>query len=385
MYNPINSAIVAAEIVSAVVMMIVAYAVLIDKTKTLSQKFFLGCVLSVFVILISDALSYVFDGYVENTAALYAINFTTIIIGDILMVFFGLYIMAMINEKKKVNNILIYIVLAIAIIDFLFEIYSCSVHLAFDVVDGFFQAGPLYDIPFIVQLAVMALCMVFLIINIKVLGKKTLFFFVLYYFFPTIAVFIILYDPNLSFICTSIAISFLVIYIGIEKESKDILMAKLLRTDTLTGLSNRNLYEERVLFYKNSEVVSNLGVIFCDVNGLKYVNDNFGHAKGDQLIIKFGNILKNHFTLYEVFRISGDEFIVLVNGQSDKMFANLYKELREDIARENSIASCGQSFGMDKDIYSLIASAEKNMYDDKYAYYEKHGNNRRRNRSDDNK
>lgn len=301
------------------------------------------------------------------------------------MVFFGLYIMAMINEKKKVNNVLIYIVLAIAILDFIFEIYSCASHLAFDVVNGYFIAGPLYDIPFIVQLAVMALCMVFLIVNIKVLGKKTLFFFVLYYFFPTIAVFIILYDPNLSFICTSIAISFLVIYIGIEKESKDILMANLLRTDILTGLSNRNLYEERVLFYKKNETISNLGVIFCDVNGLKYVNDNFGHAKGDQLIIKFGNILKNHFTLYEVFRISGDEFIVLVNNQSEKMFNNIYKELREDIAKENNIASCGQSFGINKDIYSLIASAEKNMYDDKYAYYEKHGNNRRRNRIEDKK
>lgn len=78
----------------------------------------------------------------------------------------------------------------------------------------------------------------------------------------------------------------------------------------LTGLLNRRAYDNACkMLIGNCQV----GVIFCDVNSLKYTNDIFGHEAGDKLIKSFASILKNSFRNDETFRISGDEFVILLS------------------------------------------------------------------------
>ena len=78
----------------------------------------------------------------------------------------------------------------------------------------------------------------------------------------------------------------------------------------LTGLLNRRAYDNTCkMLIGNCQV----GVIFCDVNSLKYTNDIFGHEAGDKLIKSFASILKNSFRNDETFRISGDEFVILLS------------------------------------------------------------------------
>ena len=94
-------------------------------------------------------------------------------------------------------------------------------------------------------------------------------------------------------------------------------------TDALTGAGSKNAYNEReadinqlIADYDMQE----LAVVVCDINGLKYVNDTQGHAAGDQLIKDAYALICEHFPQGEVFRVGGDEFVVLLQGEG---FASL--------------------------------------------------------------
>lgn len=82
--------------------------------------------------------------------------------------------------------------------------------------------------------------------------------------------------------------------------------------DVLTKIYNRRYYEEK-LKSLNTRDKHPLSLILCDVNGLKLINDTFGHQKGDELLIKTAEILKDNIRETDfVSRIGGDEFVVIL-------------------------------------------------------------------------
>lgn len=82
--------------------------------------------------------------------------------------------------------------------------------------------------------------------------------------------------------------------------------------DALTGLGNRRYYDE-TLKKMNHEQVTPVSVILCDVNGLKMMNDAFGHDAGDELLIQVARELQSSFGHDGyVFRVGGDEFVALL-------------------------------------------------------------------------
>ena len=102
-----------------------------------------------------------------------------------------------------------------------------------------------------------------------------------------------------------------------EAEIKD----KLAHVDGLTGLYNRlafNETEEEIRNQNSGKYV----VIQFDINFLKKVNDNYGHAEGDRYIISAANIISDSFADYgKCFRIGGDEFFAILEGEkSDEDF-----------------------------------------------------------------
>ncbi|GAU77665.1 HD domain-containing phosphohydrolase [Fusibacter sp. 3D3] len=82
--------------------------------------------------------------------------------------------------------------------------------------------------------------------------------------------------------------------------------------DTLTGLYNRAYFDQTIIAYRDDED-KNVSIIIGDVNGLKMVNDAFGHKLGDELLIQVAAILKSVF--YDpkdvIARLSGDEFAII--------------------------------------------------------------------------
>ncbi len=148
-------------------------------------------------------------------------------------------------------------------------------------------------------------------------------------------------------------------------------------SDQLTKFGNRYAMNEHINNIPDGESV---GVVFCDVTGLKRVNDTKGHKAGDQLIIRACESLRRVFSDYELFRIGGDEFLALCPAISEEALNKKVEALKKDI-RENSIimaiGSVWQKEGK-KNIDLLLSESERLMYEDKSAYYKTAGIDRRR-------
>jgi diguanylate cyclase (GGDEF)-like protein/PAS domain S-box-containing protein/putative nucleotidyltransferase with HDIG domain len=139
--------------------------------------------------------------------------------------------------------------------------------------------------------------------------------------------------------------------------------------DHLTGLYNRRFFEAEL---NRLDVQRNLPmtVIVGDVNGLKLINDSFGHAKGDELLAKVGEILKSQFREDEIIaRLSGDEFAIVLpktnSGSADLILERLRRAMsNEKIADLQLSVSFGYGVKEFKDqmITAILKKAEDMMY-----------------------
>ena len=143
-------------------------------------------------------------------------------------------------------------------------------------------------------------------------------------------------------------------------------------TDILTGAKNRTYFEEVEKRYSEEGKLP-LGVIMGDANGLKLVNDTFGHRQGDKLLKDITEVLKNvSKNVGEVFRIGGDEFVILVPEASLKQCEELILEIEEKCNQyKNDLFNISISLGAavkydaKKDIYEVIKEAEDKVYRNK--------------------
>lgn len=158
----------------------------------------------------------------------------------------------------------------------------------------------------------------------------------------------------------------------IEKKQKQDEIRYLSFHDQLTGLYNRRFYEEELMRLDTPRNWP-LSIILGDINGLKLINDSFGHAAGDELIIKAGEAIKKGCRSDDVIsRIGGDEFVVLLP-QTEAL------EVAETIKRITALATAEQvrtlavsvAFGFgtkvnaDQNVKEIFKEAEDQMYHNK--------------------
>lgn len=138
--------------------------------------------------------------------------------------------------------------------------------------------------------------------------------------------------------------------------------------DELTGALNRHAFYDAK---KNIIINNSLAVVFCDVTGLKVTNDYYGHEAGDKLITHWYNILDDVFSQFNIYRIGGDEFVILCPDIDKRHFSLLINNLSHKIRNDKNNLSVGYSWTDEKNIAidKLISEADKNMYQDKEAYY----------------
>lgn len=114
-------------------------------------------------------------------------------------------------------------------------------------------------------------------------------------------------------VLVAIALLGFIIYLIIKKsnQTKEILLSASM--DAMTKTFNRNTYEERMKIFESSpEKCMKLYITICDVNFLKYINDNYGHEAGDKAIIRCAEVLiKTIGKKGKVYRTGGDEFICI--------------------------------------------------------------------------
>ncbi len=105
--------------------------------------------------------------------------------------------------------------------------------------------------------------------------------------------------------------------------------------DQLTGLCNRNCFEQEMVRLEKSGDVCQ-GVIVCDLDGLKLINDTMGHQAGDALLIAAAKILQRLFRSSDmVARVGGDEFAILLSAGGRADVATAAGRIEEHVANHN--------------------------------------------------
>lgn len=145
--------------------------------------------------------------------------------------------------------------------------------------------------------------------------------------------------------------------------------------DTLSQVKNRKYYSEKL-----SEVIPDGdAIVFIDVNGLKKVNDTYGHEYGDEYIIKSAKILRRAIDRVDtVMRVGGDEFVLHVKNGTTERCIEILKKIEELCLEEpmtlsdNTIINISMSVGVaqspmdgnEKDVLAKLA--DDRMYANKH-------------------
>ncbi len=155
-----------------------------------------------------------------------------------------------------------------------------------------------------------------------------------------------------------------------EQRLKELEMQRLAYEDHLTQVYNRRYielaYNECVL-NKTQEIT----VIMADLDKFKEANDTYGHAKGDEILVKFGEVLTQIMPQKAtVARLGGDEFAVLLPGVSAEQANFLMKLIQVDMLFNNlgvtvSLGAYTDSYQSGKSFMEFCSMADKRMYEDK--------------------
>ena len=131
---------------------------------------------------------------------------------------------------------------------------------------------------------------------------------------------------------------------------------KLKYIDMLTSLKNRNYLNENIEKWDASEVYPQ-GIVIVDLNNVAYINDNYGHNEGDNVIKEAANVLiKNQVENTEIIRTNGNEFLIYMVGYDEKQVISYIKKLNKEL--KTLAHGFGASIG-----YSIITDAIKTVDD----------------------
>ncbi len=172
-----------------------------------------------------------------------------------------------------------------------------------------------------------------------------------------------------------------------QQEDDLIAMRNLAYVDSLTNVKNKHAYEDTIQ-YIDEQIKSGtaeFAVIMCDLNYLKLINDNHGHKAGDEAIQKAAKILCTAFPMSTVFRIGGDEFVVIpsvleyarIEEKLDALKAMLreQKKASDDVLERISLAFGCAVFDRENDhsYHEVFERADQIMYEEKKKIHKSDG------------
>lgn len=146
--------------------------------------------------------------------------------------------------------------------------------------------------------------------------------------------------------------------------------------DLMTGVKNRNTMNVAMddLVSGRKQLDYPYSVIFADLNGLKQVNDEKGHAAGDELLKSAATVLQKTFGDYDIYRVGGDEFMIIAEGLDKKDLNKKIKSIRSVPSEEGNICfAIGSHVAQEgEDIRTVMRLADEKMYADKKKFYQEH-------------
>ncbi len=268
-----------------------------------------------------------------------------------------LYFMLLCVRNKRISNILFAIPLIINTIILLINPFKGLVFAYNEF--GSFARGPLGYVPHIVGIIYMMLVAycAFRMFYDRYLGEGIILLFM--ELIAGIAVYMETFSPEKIYVSTAYSIFNILYYMFIH--------VQIASKDQLTGLLNRSSFYEDCRRYKTK--IS--GLISIDMNELKWINDNFGHARGDKALITVAECISETFgRRFPVYRLGGDEYTVMIWGgnenETDGKIALCRKKLEEhDLSCAFGVVYHDKTSETEMDINDLLKKADEQMYIDK--------------------
>ena len=191
----------------------------------------------------------------------------------------------------------------------------------------------------------------------------------------------------------SLIIGAIIVIVMTSRTRKDLrLVRKQAYADGLTDTKNNTAFLEEIKELDDmiEAGVAEFSVAVFDLNGLKNINDNFGHASGNAALTDAASVLVTVFGDDNVYRTGGDEFIVIRRSDTEEDIKKLFSDLDKEFAvlnadektypRPLSLSKGCAEFTKDEDssCKEVLKRADKMMYADKAEFYMKNGDRRKR-------
>ncbi len=141
-------------------------------------------------------------------------------------------------------------------------------------------------------------------------------------------------------------------------------------TDGLTGAFNRVAYKNDLIKF-DEEKALDFSCVYVDVNELHLINNKFGHAAGDEMLLYIANTLKEVFYGHKVYRVGGDEFLVFCQRTEQESVKKSVELLNEYLKPRNYHVAVGVSYRtQNTNTEEMVKEAEVRMYEAKAQYYQ---------------
>ncbi len=172
--------------------------------------------------------------------------------------------------------------------------------------------------------------------------------------------------------CGVLAVSAL-LFILIKKKRKELKIINSSNMDEMTKVYTRNAFQNELQrISENIDKCKSLYVTACDLNGLKMINDTYGHSYGDEAIIRCANVLKSVIGKKgKVYRTGGDEFVCLTTEDFTENFESALKKEAENYKGYPFSAAFGCSSYREfqenetPDFEQILKAADQKMFDNK--------------------
>ncbi|QKS73136.1 GGDEF domain-containing protein [Paenalkalicoccus suaedae] len=331
-------------------------------SKRLLQIIMAVCALSI----ILEPATWIFDGkqFFGAFALEYGTNFLLFLIGPVLGGLLLSYVdYHLFKRPKRLRKRLFYQQASIFTFIVLLANIFYPIYYRVDPITNSFNSGAFKEVHYLALASLYVYMLVMIIKNRTRTSSYVRNIFVLFFLLPIVGMVVQMFDSRLYFSWTSIVIGILAAYVFLESTSAEL--------DFLTKLYNRQSYEQ----YMNHLIEKGkpFQAILLDLDNFKEINDQYGHDKGDQVLLLFSSTLKTVFhTDAFVARLGGDEFVVIRRNLANSVELEVEKVHRHlQKLTDSPLAEIGFSYGchtmeagtMTKE--ELYTTIDQHMYEHK--------------------
>ncbi len=161
------------------------------------------------------------------------------------------------------------------------------------------------------------------------------------------------------------------VYLSRKKDIHDLMdrLRYLSENDILTGVHNRNAMNRRLSALKAENRA--LGIIYVDLNNLKWTNDTYGHSVGDSRLRDMSALMKSVCPPQDIYRLGGDEFVAFLDGADEDSFEKTIENFRKAAkCRSIHVAVGGRWIPHASSLARGMRDAEHRMYSEKRRSHE---------------